>query len=130
MCVRCAGALSGPRRRPAPDRDRAMELASAEALFKVAGFLISLALIAEAEAFAPRRRRTVAHRDRWAGNLGLVVVDTILVRAVPLVSAVAVAGLDVLTLRRLLVQPLLREPETPRGPRRPTDVTRTLPARS
>lgn len=47
--------------------------------------------------------------------------------------AVGVAGFDVrdvLTLRRLLVQPLLREPETPRGPRRPTDATRALPARS
>jgi sterol desaturase/sphingolipid hydroxylase (fatty acid hydroxylase superfamily) len=47
--------------------------------------------------------------------------------------AVGVAGFDVrdvLTLRRLLVQPLLREPESPRGPQRPTYATRTLPARS
>ena len=93
MCVRCAGAMWGTRRRPMPDRDRAVELASSEALLRLTAFVISLALLAVAEAVAPRRRRTVARRDRWASNLGLVVVDTILVRAAPLVSAVAVAGL-------------------------------------
>ncbi len=70
-----------------------MDPLSSEALFRLAGFLISLALLAGAETLAPRRRRMVARGNRWTGNLGLVIVDTIVVRAVSFVSAVAVAGL-------------------------------------
>src|SRR5262249_32895819 len=37
--------------------------------------------------------RTIGRRPRWAGNVGLVVLDTVLVRAIPFLSAVAVAEL-------------------------------------
>jgi len=70
-----------------------MDLATSEAVVRVTVFAASLALFAVVEAVSPRRRRTVARRRRWTGNLGLVVVDTILVRAVPFLSAVAMAGL-------------------------------------
>jgi sterol desaturase/sphingolipid hydroxylase (fatty acid hydroxylase superfamily) len=73
--------------------ERVVELADSEALFRLAGFLISLALLAVGETLSPRRRRTIALRKRWVGNLGLVVVDTILVRAAPFVGGVAVAEL-------------------------------------
>src|SRR5262245_45580767 len=70
-----------------------MDLATSEAVVRVTVFAASLALFAVVEAVSPRRRRTVPRRHRWTGNLGLVVVDTILVRAVPFLSAVAMAGL-------------------------------------
>jgi sterol desaturase/sphingolipid hydroxylase (fatty acid hydroxylase superfamily) len=60
---------------------------------RATAFLIALALLAVIEAVVPRRRRTIARRRRWTGNLGLVVVDTILVRAIPLLSAVSMAAL-------------------------------------
>src|SRR5262245_47106641 len=70
-----------------------MELASSEPVLRLSAFTICLALLAAAEAAAPRRRRTIGRRPRWAGNVGLVVLDTVLVRAIPFLSAVAVAEL-------------------------------------
>jgi sterol desaturase/sphingolipid hydroxylase (fatty acid hydroxylase superfamily) len=47
-----------------------------------------------AERLAPRRPRVIAVRKRWGGNLGLVAVDTIMLRAVPpIITAVGVAAL-------------------------------------
>jgi sterol desaturase/sphingolipid hydroxylase (fatty acid hydroxylase superfamily) len=55
-----------------------------------AGCLCAFAL---AEALAPRRPRTVARRSRWPGNLGIVVLNTALVRALLPVTAVELGGL-------------------------------------
>ena len=66
---------------------------SSEALVRVSAFIACFALLVLAEAMASRRRRAVSRRDRWAGNLGLVAVDTILVLAVPPITAIGVAGL-------------------------------------
>jgi sterol desaturase/sphingolipid hydroxylase (fatty acid hydroxylase superfamily) len=70
-----------------------MELATSEAAVRVTAFAIGLALLAMIEAVVPRRRRAIPRQRRWTGNLGLVVVDTILVRAIPVLSAVAMAAL-------------------------------------
>jgi sterol desaturase/sphingolipid hydroxylase (fatty acid hydroxylase superfamily) len=53
-----------------------------------AGVLLSMLAL---EALLPRRTRTVARRVRWAGNLGIVVLNTALVRLLLPVSAVGVA---------------------------------------
>jgi sterol desaturase/sphingolipid hydroxylase (fatty acid hydroxylase superfamily) len=70
-----------------------MELAFPEPVLRLGAFVICLALLTAAEAAAPRRRRAIRRRPRWAGNVGLVILDTALVRAIPLLSAVAMAGL-------------------------------------
>ena len=70
-----------------------MESTSHEALIRLSAFIASFTLLVFAERRAPRRRRTFALRQRWAGNLGLVAVDTIVLRAVPGISAVGVAAL-------------------------------------
>ena len=66
---------------------------SSEALVRLGAFVACFTLLVVAEALAPRRRRTIPRWDRWAGNLGLVAVDTILVRAVPPITAIGVAAL-------------------------------------
>jgi sterol desaturase/sphingolipid hydroxylase (fatty acid hydroxylase superfamily) len=70
-----------------------MELAFPEPALRVGAFVICLALLAATEAAAPRRPRAIGRRPRWAGNFGLVVLDTALVRAIPFLSAVAMARL-------------------------------------
>jgi len=70
-----------------------MEMPDSEAILRLAAFAISFALLAAVEAMTPPRRRTIGRRRRWVGNLGLVVVATMLIRAVPLASAVGMAGL-------------------------------------
>jgi sterol desaturase/sphingolipid hydroxylase (fatty acid hydroxylase superfamily) len=62
-------------------------------LFRLSAFLAGLVLLGSAEVVWPRRRRALARRDRWTGNLGLVVVAAILVRLVAPGAAVGVAGL-------------------------------------
>src|SRR5215471_6308022 len=70
-----------------------MEMPGSEAILRLAAFAISFALLAAVEAMTPPRSRTIGRRRRWVGNLGLIVVGTILVRAIPFASAVAMAGL-------------------------------------
>src|SRR5262249_54575989 len=70
-----------------------MDLANFEAVVRLTAFVIRLALLAAAEAAVPRRRRAVVRSHRWLGNLGLVLVDTIAVRAAPFLSAVVMAEL-------------------------------------
>ena len=70
-----------------------MESTSHEALIRLSAFIVCFTLLAFAERLAPRRRRSLALRKRWSGNLGLVAVDTILLRAVPPITAVGVAAL-------------------------------------
>jgi sterol desaturase/sphingolipid hydroxylase (fatty acid hydroxylase superfamily) len=69
-----------------------VELATPEALLRFSVFVVCFALLAFVETLAPRRRRAIARRDRWGGNLALVVIGTILVRAVSPITAVGVAG--------------------------------------
>jgi sterol desaturase/sphingolipid hydroxylase (fatty acid hydroxylase superfamily) len=70
-----------------------MGLPGSEALLRLTAFSICFALLAAVEAVTPGRRRTVGRRSRWVGNLGLVTVATILVRAIPFASSVGMAGL-------------------------------------
>lgn len=68
-----------------------------EPLIRVACFLGILAVMAAWEVAAPRRRREIPRLLRWTNNLGVVVVDTILLRlAFPLVAV----GLAVLAEER------------------------------
>src|SRR5262245_11115420 len=98
MIQRSGLALSPPRR-PGARRPGgryliapSMELVTSEAVVRLTAFAISLALLAVVEAVVPRRRRTIARQHRWMGNLGLVVVDTILLRALVFLSATAMAA--------------------------------------
>jgi sterol desaturase/sphingolipid hydroxylase (fatty acid hydroxylase superfamily) len=70
-----------------------VDLAISEVQIRLSAFIASFAVFAVAEAMAPRRHRTLGRRQRWGGNLGLVLLDTIVVRLVPPVTAVAVAAL-------------------------------------
>ena len=82
-----ATVVVGAERRPAVD------LTNPEVQIRLSAFVACFAVLAVAEALAPRRRRLLGRRERWGGNLGLVVVDTIVVRLVPPVTAVGVAAL-------------------------------------
>ncbi len=57
---------------------------------RLGAFVAAFALLALAETVAPRRR-AADRLGRWAGNLGLVAVGTIVVRLVPPISAVGAA---------------------------------------
>jgi sterol desaturase/sphingolipid hydroxylase (fatty acid hydroxylase superfamily) len=70
-----------------------VESTSSEALIRLSAFIACFTLLALAERLVPRRRRAIALRKRWGGNLGLVAVDTILLRAGPPITAVGVAAL-------------------------------------
>jgi sterol desaturase/sphingolipid hydroxylase (fatty acid hydroxylase superfamily) len=56
-------------------------------------FASVLVVVALGEALAPRRRRTLGRRRRWPGNLGVVAVDTIVVRALFPAAAVGMGVL-------------------------------------
>jgi hypothetical protein len=51
-----------------------------EPLIRMGFFLGILLAMALWEVAAPRRRREIPRLLRWSGNLGVVVVDTLLVR--------------------------------------------------
>ena len=70
-----------------------MESTSHDALIRLSAFIACFTLLVFAERLAPRRRRTFALWQRWGGNLGLVAVDTIVLRTVPSFTAVGVAAL-------------------------------------
>jgi sterol desaturase/sphingolipid hydroxylase (fatty acid hydroxylase superfamily) len=71
-----------------------VESTSREVLIRLSAFIACFTLLVFAERLAPRRHRAIALRERWGGNLGLVVVDTILLRTVPpMITAVGVAAL-------------------------------------
>ncbi|MBV8537102.1 MAG: sterol desaturase family protein [Alphaproteobacteria bacterium] len=65
-----------------------------EPVIRLASFGGILAVMMVWEALAPRRQRLVSRRVRWTGNLGVVVLDALLVRAIFPIAAVglAVAG--------------------------------------
>ena len=64
-----------------------------EATIRLLFFISIFALMALWEFFAPRRTRLVSRRKRWPGNLGLVILNTVLVRLVLPTSAVSLAVL-------------------------------------
>ena len=51
-----------------------------EPALRLAAFVAILALMAAWEVFAPRRARTLSRRRRWPANLGIVVLNTVLLR--------------------------------------------------
>ena len=66
---------------------------SHEVLVRLSAFIACFTLLVFAERLAPRRRLAFALRERWGGNLGLAAVDTLVLRAVPWITAVGVAAL-------------------------------------
>ena len=68
-----------------------MALLAHEPALRLAAFLGVFALMALAEALAPRRRRDFSRLQRWPSNLGIVVIDTLLLRLVFPTAAVGVA---------------------------------------
>jgi sterol desaturase/sphingolipid hydroxylase (fatty acid hydroxylase superfamily) len=62
-----------------------------EPWIRVGAFAGVLALLAVAELLAPRRRQALSRAMRWPANLGLVALDTLLVRLLFPVAAVGAA---------------------------------------
>ena len=62
-----------------------------EAAIRIGSFLSVLALLAIWERSAPRRSRQFPRRRRWSSNFGLVALNTLIVRLVVPVTAVAAA---------------------------------------
>ena len=54
-----------------------------EPAIRLSVFLGIFALVAIAEALAPRRRRSLSRLARWPNNIGVVVVNTLVVPATP-----------------------------------------------
>jgi sterol desaturase/sphingolipid hydroxylase (fatty acid hydroxylase superfamily) len=65
---------------------------SNEAAIRLGFFLGVLALVAVWETFAPRRALTVSRLQRWVSNLGLVALNTVLLRLVFPAAAVGMAA--------------------------------------
>jgi sterol desaturase/sphingolipid hydroxylase (fatty acid hydroxylase superfamily) len=64
---------------------------NAEALVRLAAFVGVLGLMATWEVLAPRRKLTSAKLGRWVANLGIVVLDTVLVRTLFAAGALGAA---------------------------------------
>jgi sterol desaturase/sphingolipid hydroxylase (fatty acid hydroxylase superfamily) len=62
-----------------------------EPFIRLAAFAGVFAMMAAWEVLAPRRRQDIGRQRRWPGNLGIVVLDTLLVRMVFPTTAVGVA---------------------------------------
>lgn len=62
-----------------------------EPMIRLGAFAGVLALLAAAEMLAPRRRQAIGRGQRWPANLGLVALDTLLVRLLFPVAAVGAA---------------------------------------
>ena len=62
-----------------------------EPWIRLGAFAGVLLLLVVAEQLAPRRRQAVGRRQRWPGNLGLVALDTLLLRFLFPLAAVGVA---------------------------------------
>src|SRR5438477_454274 len=64
---------------------------ASEAVLRLAAFSAVFAAVALWELAAPRRRPTFSRRERWPHNLGLLLVDAIVLRVLAPGAAVAVA---------------------------------------
>ncbi len=62
-----------------------------EPLIRLAFFLGVFAIVAVCETLAPRRARTMPRRLRWPNNIGVVVVNTLLLRVIFPTAAVGMA---------------------------------------
>ena len=62
-----------------------------EPLTRLGAFAAVLALMALWELLAPRREQRIGRAQRWPGNLGVVLIDAILIRLVFPLTAVAAA---------------------------------------
>jgi len=63
-----------------------------EAVIRLAVFLGLFALLAGAEALAPRRPRSQARARRWVTNWGIVILDTLTLRLVAIVVPLLAVG--------------------------------------
>src|SRR5262245_42404701 len=63
----------------------------AEPVLRLGAFAAVRVRMAVAEAIAPRRRRTRGRLGRWAANLSLTAIDTLVVRIVAPVGVTGVA---------------------------------------
>ncbi len=64
-----------------------------EPLIRLAAFAAVLLVMASWELVAPRRRQALARTARWPGNLGVVMLDTLIVRLLLPAGAVGLAVL-------------------------------------
>src|SRR5215208_4039142 len=64
---------------------------SVEPILRLGAFASVFALMAAWELTAPRRRQAIGRLWRWPNNLGVVVIDTIVVRLLFPTAAVGVA---------------------------------------
>ncbi len=71
--------------------DQTNQVFDAEPLIRLAVFAAVLALLVSLELVAPRRRLTVGRWRRWPGNVGMVVIGSVLVRLFFPAAAVGVA---------------------------------------
>lgn len=62
-----------------------------EPMIRLGAFAGVLGILATAELLAPRRRQAIGRARRWPANLGLVAIDTLLVRLLFPVAAVGAA---------------------------------------
>ena len=62
-----------------------------ESALRLAAFAAVLGAMALWEVLAPRRARTLSRRRRWPANLGIVVLNTLVVRALFPAAAVGIA---------------------------------------
>jgi sterol desaturase/sphingolipid hydroxylase (fatty acid hydroxylase superfamily) len=70
-----------------------VDLVAHEPIIRIAVFATAFALIATCEVAAPKRPLTVPRRLRWPSNLAIVLLNTLLVRALLPVTAVSMAML-------------------------------------
>jgi sterol desaturase/sphingolipid hydroxylase (fatty acid hydroxylase superfamily) len=66
-------------------------LVGSESLVRLSAFAGILAVMAAWEILAPRREQSLVRGARWPGNIGIVVLDTVLVRLVFPTTAVGLA---------------------------------------
>lgn len=66
-------------------------LLAQEPLIRIGAFVGVFAAMAVWELLAPRRKQTISRWRRWPGNLGIVVLNTVLIRIVFPVAAVGAA---------------------------------------
>ncbi len=64
---------------------------AAEPLIRLGAFAGLLVLLVAWELLAPRRRRTIGRWSRWPGNVGVVVIDALLLRIIFPTAAVGFA---------------------------------------
>ncbi|SEK68280.1 sterol desaturase family protein [Nitrosovibrio tenuis] len=63
----------------------------AEPFIRLGFFIVMLVAVGTCEALAPRRRRALARLKRWPGNLGIAVLNTLVIRVIFPTAAVGVA---------------------------------------